>query len=213
MKEDKKTCLKKSDLSFGLRPIFDLIEPGSKVLDLGCGDGTLLEYLQRDKQVKGWGVEIDYNNVLCCIQRGISVFQGDIEEGLKDFRKDLYDYVIISQTMQEIRSLERLILEAVRIGKKVIVTFPNFAFMANRFILFFQGKSPVTANLPYVWYRSPNVHFFSISDFLYFCHEQKIKIVQKVYYCEKSFICNLLGKIYPNLFAQFSLIVLSNEVD
>lgn len=210
MRDAKHICIKEPALRPGLRLIADLIEPQSKVLDLGCGDGRLLEHLQKKKNVKGWGVDISHENVLCCIKRGISVFQGDIEDGLQDFRNDLYDYVIISQTMQEIRSLERLLLEAVRIGEKVVVTFPNFAFVSNRFFLLFKGRSPVTANLPYKWYRSPNVHFFSILDFTSFCKEQNLDIVKKVSYCEGSFFCRILSKVFPNLFAQFNLVVLSH---
>lgn len=212
MKDMNDSCHKKVELSYGLRLIADHVADNSRVLDLGCGDGSLLHFLKEHKNVKGWGVDISYENVLCCIKRGISVFQGDIEEGLDDFQNDLYDYVIISQTMQEIRSIERLMLEALRIGNQVIVSFPNFAFFANRIYLLFRGLSPVTANLPHAWYRSPNVHFFSINDFRYFCSDKNIQILNEVSYCEGARFCQYLAQVVPNVFAQHNMLVLKDKV-
>lgn len=194
----------------GVKIISRLVSPGMKILDLGCGDGALLEHLRETRDVQGWGVDIDYQNVLSCIRKGISVFQGDIEEGLSDFKNDLYDFVIINQTLQEIRSMERLLLEALRIGNRVIVTYPNFGFVSNRFYLFFRGHSPVTRNFPYAWYKSPNVHVFTASDFRIFCGENNVKIIKEIPYNDGSAFGSLIAKFYPNLFAQYNLVLLED---
>ncbi len=198
-------------LNRGLQMIAELIPAKSRVLDLGCGDGSLLYVLKKEKNVQGWGVDISYENVISCIQKGIPVFQGDIESGLKDFRNDLYDFVIISQTLQEIRALESLLIEALRIGKKVIVTFPNFGYFNNRMQLFFSGTSPVSSNLPFTWYKSPNVHFFTNRDFRVYCRANQIEILREIPYCEGSWFCRRIAQSLPNLFAQHNLAVIQKK--
>lgn len=195
----------------GLKIISEIISPGHRVLDLGCGDGTLLEYLRKEKNVHGWGLDIDYKNVLACIAKGIPVFQGDINEELPSFHDDLYDFVIISQTLQEIQFIEKLLLEALRISDKVIVTYPNFGYIANRFYLFFRGHLPVTKNFPHTWYRSPNIHLFSTNDFRNFCKANGIRIIREIPYNENTGPNALFGKLFPNLFAQYNLVILQGK--
>ena len=184
--------------------IFDTIEPKSKVLDLGCGDGTLLHMLVDKKQAKVQGIELDENLIYKCVEKGVSVFHGDIETGLSDYPDKSFDYAILNQSMQEIKNLIFVIEEALRVGKKVIIGFSNFAHYRARLRLFFRGKTPVTASLPYHWYDTPNVHFLSITDFNYFCEKQNIKVLKK-YYLGKCQHMNIL----PNLFALNAIFVIT----
>ena len=151
------------------RIIFSIIEPGSRVLDLGCGEGELLYPLVRDKHVRAQGIELNDKAIQECVKKGLSVFQDDIENSLREFPDNSFDYVILNQSMQEVRKADCVIHEALRIGNRVIIGFPNFAYFKSRSMLFFQGRSPVTKSLPYLWYDTPNVRFLSITDFTDFC--------------------------------------------
>ena len=153
----------------GIRPdhqvIFDMIEPGSRVLDLGCGTGDLLHLLARDKDARVQGIELDEKAIYECVKKGLSVCQSDIESGLAEYPDGSFDYVILNQSLQEIRKVSFLLREALRVGSRVIVGFPNFAHINARIWLFFGGKAPMTPSLPYRWYDTPNVRFLSIGDF------------------------------------------------
>jgi len=176
--------------------ILDIINKGSKVLDLGCGDGELLHDLVMVKKVKAEGVELNEENIYSCVEKGLSVYHRDIENGLKDYPDNAFDYVILNQIIQEIKNMEFLLNETFRVGKKVIIGFPNFAYIKARFDLFFKGRAPVTPSLPYQWYNSPNVHFGSLKDFKTFCSDNNIKII-KAYYLGNNNIVRFL----PNIFA------------
>lgn len=154
------------------RPDFDVIAgwvaPGDRVLDLGCGDGTLLKHLIDTRGVQGVGVEIDDANVLAAIRNGINVIQGNLERGLDEFADQAFDHVVLSRTLQTVRHTEGILLEMLRVGKEAVVSFPNFAYWKNlRSVL--DGRMPVSEDLPYQWYDSPNVRFFTLLDFEDLC--------------------------------------------
>ncbi|AKH38207.1 MULTISPECIES: methionine biosynthesis protein MetW [Nitrosomonas] len=154
------------------------IRPESRVLDLGCGDGTLLQYLQETLGVHGYGVEIDDANILACLNNGVNVVQSDLESGLSGFESDSFDYVILSQTLQAMRHTEKIIQEMLRAGKEGIVTFPNFGHWKNRLQVSL-GHMPVSQNLPYEWFDTPNVHLCTLSDFEQFCHQHGVHILER----------------------------------
>jgi methionine biosynthesis protein MetW len=187
---------KKEDLRLDHKVIGEMIEPGSVVLDMGCGDGDLLEYLVIQKDVKGSGVEISEEAIYRCVEKGLSVSHGDIDSGLREYPDKLFDYVIFNQTMQQVQKPDEAIKEALRIGKRVIVGFPNFCYLGARFQLFFGGHVPVTPSLPYTWYHTPNLHFLSISDFISFCRHEKITIENKIFLSDKGIV-----RFCPNLLA------------
>lgn len=160
--------------------IVSRVEAGARVLDLGCGKGDLLLRLVKERGVKGMGVEIDENAVIECIHKGLSVFQGDLDEGLNDYGDESYDYVILDQTLQVIRRPELVIAEMLRVGKKAIVSFPNFGYWKVRWKLLWSGHMPRTTKLPFYWYNTPNIHLLTISDFVAFCRERKIYILEEI---------------------------------
>jgi methionine biosynthesis protein MetW len=186
--------------------IYSIIEPRSRVLDLGCGEGDLLYPLVRDKNVQAQGIELNDKAIQECVRKGLSVFQDDIENSLREYPDNSFDYVILNQSMQEVKKVDCVIHEALRIGTKVIVGFPNFAYFKSRFMLFSRGRSPVTKSLPYLWYDTPNVRFLSIKDFEDFCGGKNIRIVESHYLGEKSTVKHL-----PNLFALNAVFVLTKS--
>ena len=154
------------------------VRMGSSVLDLGCGDGSLLRYLQDSRRVTGYGMEIDDDSILACVKNGVSVIQGDLERGLSGFEDRSFDYVILSQTLQAMKNSERVMREMLRVGREGIVTFPNFGYWKNR-LQIATGHMPVSDNLPYQWFDTPNVHLCTIADFERFCRERGIRIVER----------------------------------
>lgn len=170
---------------------------GSKVLDLGCGDGTLLTYLRDSLEVKGYGVEKDDANWLACLQNGTNVIQMDLEDGLSGFEDQSFDTVILSQTLQAMHHTQEIVQEMLRVGKEVIVTFPNFGYWRNR-IQITAGNMPVSKTLPYQWFDTPNVHLCTINDFDKFCKNYKISVIERKVITEGnevSFMPNLLGNL------------------
>jgi methionine biosynthesis protein MetW len=173
------------------------VAPESRVLDLGCGDGTLLKYLKSQRGVTGYGVEIDDSRVLACVRNGVNVIQGDLERGLAEFEDRSFDYVILSQTLQAVKNSERIIRDMLRVGRDGIVTFPNFGYWKNRLHVI-RGRMPVSDNLPYEWFDTPNVHLCTIADFERFCCERGIRIVERKVLTNGSavgFLPNLLGAL------------------
>jgi methionine biosynthesis protein MetW len=154
------------------------VSMGSSVLDLGCGDGSLLKYLMDSRRVTGYGVEIDDNRVLACAKNGVNVIQGDLERGLSEFENGSFDYVILSQTLQAVRNSERVVADMLRVAREGIVTFPNFGYWTNR-LQVLGGRMPVSDNLPYQWHDTPNVHLCTIADFERFCKDFGVKILER----------------------------------
>ena len=156
--------------------ISDLIEKNTRVLDVGCGDGTLMEYLKHNKEIDIRGIEISKDNVQKCLSKGLAVIEGDAEKDLLQFPDSSFDFVILSQTLQAFLSPEIVIKELLRVGKKAIVTIPNFGFWKVRLHLLFKGTMPITKNLPNEWYSTPNLHVCTIKDFYNFCENREIKL-------------------------------------
>ena len=148
--------------------IANWIKPEARVLDLGCADGSLLRYLAEQRASIGYGVEIDDERVIACIKNGVNVIQGDIERRLEEFADASFDYVVLSQTLQAVRSSERVVREMLRVGREGIVTFPNFGHWRNRLHVL-RGHMPVSENIPFEWYDTPNIHLCTITDFEQFC--------------------------------------------
>ncbi len=169
-----------ADVRFNYTRIASLIEPGSTVLDLGCGDGELLDLLRRERNTKGRGVEIGEEEIRACIRKGISVFQGDLDEGLIEYSSGSYDYVILNETLQALKDPVQIIREMVRVGRRAIVNFPNFGYIVNRLQLLLRGRMPQNNELPYSWHDTPNIHFCTRRDFTALCNELGIRILETV---------------------------------
>lgn len=171
-------------LTTGSRPDYDiivqLVAPGSRVLDLGCGTGELLERLVREKQVIARGVDLHQPSVSACISKGLSVFHGDLHEGLADLRDGSFDYVILSRTLQQVADPDTVIREMLRVGRRAIVSFPNFAYWPVRLHLLLHGTLPVSPALPYAWYNTPNIRLITIADFVDFCHKHGFVVEEKI---------------------------------
>lgn len=178
------------------KAVLEWIRQGSSVLDLGCGEGELLALLVREKSVKAQGIEINEQAIYECVARGLSVFHEDIDNGLSGYGDKTFDYVILNQSLQQVKKPDIVLKEALRVGKEVIIGFPNFAHYQARLQIFFAGKTPVTPSLPYAWYDTPNLHFLSVSDFIEYCHQRNIKLKKSVFIGK-----NRRVKIFPNLFA------------
>ena len=160
--------------------IADLIEPNTRVLDVGCGDGTLMEFLKNNKKIDIRGIEILKNNVQKCIGKGLTVIEGDAEKDLSQFPDGSFDFVILSQTLQAFLNPEKVITELLRVGKKAIVTIPNFGYWKVRLHLLIKGTMPITRTLPDEWYNTPNLHMCTIKDFFNFCENRKINLYKSI---------------------------------
>ena len=166
--------------------ISDLIENNTRVLDVGCGDGTLMKYLKDKKNVDTRGLEISKNNVQICISKGLTVIEGNAEKDLKQFPNSSFNYAILSQTLQAFYDPERVIDDLLNVAEKAIVTIPNFGFWKVRLDLLIKGTMPVTKNLPDEWYNTPNLHMCTLKDFFNFCSKKKIKLCKSLALHEKK---------------------------
>jgi methionine biosynthesis protein MetW len=184
--------------------IRDIIGPDSRVLDLGCGDGSLLQLLVTERSARAQGIEFSDSQILKCVARGVSVFHGDIETGLSEYPDKSFDYIILNQSLQEVVKIDFVLNEALRVGQKVIVGFSNFAYYKARIDIFFKGKAPITGSLPNPWYATPNLHFLSILDFEDYCSHKTVRIIARYYLGEHSLV-----HLLPNLRALNAIFVIS----
>lgn len=197
-------------MRFDLQIIASFVEEKSRVLDLGCGKGNLLEFLKLNKQVEGYGIEIDEDKVIAGIERGLPILRGDIIEETQDYADDTFDYVFLSLTLQQVYNPENVIKEMLRIGKKGIVSFPCFNHVSIKLQLLFTSKAPVTKELPYEWYDTPNIRIVTLKDFRIFCAKSKIKILKEL--AISSHHRATTGKIvrfFPNWRARYGIFLLS----
>ncbi|MDB9773420.1 methionine biosynthesis protein MetW [Candidatus Pelagibacter sp.] len=191
--------------------ISDLIEKNTRVLDVGCGDGILIEYLKYNKEIDIRGIEISKDNVQKCLSKGLTVIEGDAEKDLLQFPDSSFDFVILSQTLQAFLNPEIVIKELLRVGKKAIVTIPNFGFWKVRLHLLIKGTMPITKNLPDEWYNTPNLHMCTIKDFYNFCENRRIKLDNSLaLHNEKISSINKLNLNIKNLSAELGIFLIES---
>lgn len=188
----------RSDLSI----IADWITPNTRVLDLGCGDGTLLEHLKNQKSISGYGIEISPEAILSCTKRGVNVIKKDIDQGMAGFRDQSFDYVVMSQSLQTMHNTDKALLEMLRIGKEGIISFPNMGYIRARLQFALKGHMPVTKSLAHTWYETPNIHLCTIKDFENLCNQLNIEILERIVVDNDhearpgmNLLPNLLGKL------------------
>ncbi len=182
------------------------ISVGASVLDLGCGEGELLAYLTKERNIRAQGIELDPQAINRCVAEGLNVYQQDIDTGLSEYAEGSFDYVILNQTLQQVKKPALVLQEALRVGKKVVIGIPNFAYIKARASIFFRGRVPVTAALPYQWYDTPNLHFLSLADFTTYCKTRHIVIEQGAYRSGSREV-----RFRPNLFAEVGYFLLAKK--
>ena len=203
-----KHYLESKGLHLNYSIITNMIEPNLSVLDLGCGDGTLLKML-KNKGINARGIDINQDNIVKCLEKGLPVIQGDIDEGLQEYPDKSYDYVVLNQTLQSTEKPDFVIKEMLRVGNKVVVSFPNFGYWKVRFYLMFRGKMPKSRILPFQWYNTPNIHLLTIDDFYDFAKSQDFKIEQKICMTKAKVRKSILQKLFDNLFTEEVIFVIS----
>ncbi len=193
-----------------LHLITELVNSNSRVLDLGCGTGDLLHQLVTERNVLGHGLEIDVENVTACVEKGVPVLQGDLDEGLGEYLDHSFDYVILSQTIQAVKRPNDILKEMLRVGQTGIVSLINFAYFKVRWQLFWQGTMPKTKTLPYEWYDTPNIHLTTIKDFKALCEKNDLKIVKQIN-LGRSRKGGVFSNLFPNLFSDLSIFVIQHK--
>ncbi len=184
--------------------IVDWVDPASRVLDLGCGDGSLMAHLAETRDVTGYGVEIDIDNVVACVQRGVHVIQDDLNDGLSAFNDNTFDYVVMTQTLQAMARPDLLLEEMLRVGRQGIVTLPNFGHWRCRWQIGITGRMPISPALPAQWYDTENIHLCSLSDFEALCSERGIRVLQRevVNHAHQR---TRIARMLPNLFGEIAI--------
>lgn len=180
------------------------VTPGSHVLDLGCGDGELLAHLRDNFAVRGYGVEIDADRITACVGRGINVIEQNLNVGLGNLRDASFDTVIMTQALQAVEQPDALLEDMLRVGREVIITFPNFAHWATRFYLTFKGMMPVSEALPYTWYNTPNIHLCTFNDFDALCRQKNIRVLDRIA-VDGGQQGSVLARLFPNLFGEVAI--------
>ena len=199
-------------IRFDLQIIESWIEPGSSVLDLGCGEGDLLHYLTHHKSVSGTGIERNESKVVRCIEKGLSVIQGDINEEIGDYPDNRFDYVVLSQTLQQVYDPSTLLHAMLRVGARGIVSFPNFNHWRIRLQVLLTGRAPVTRTLPYQWYDTPNIRVLSLKDFYHYSREIGFDIITQVAISDPEQRRNgRFVRTMPNLFATYGIFMIGNS--
>jgi len=184
--------------------VMEWVAPGSRVLDLGCGDGTLLARLRETRQVRAYGLEIDLNNIVSCVAQGVNVIQADLDQGLSDFETASFDTVILLQTLQAVHFPINVLREMLRVGREGVVTFPNFGHWRSRMQLGLGGRMPVTPALPSQWYETENIHLFTLKDFDTLCDAQGIEVVDRVP-LDAQRRESRLSRAWPTMFSELAV--------
>jgi len=186
-----------------LRIISELIKPGARVLDLGCGTGDLLAWLQANKAVNGYGLEIDPANITTCLQKGVNVLEQNLDEGLSNFPSDSFDMVVMTETLQAVREPDLMLDEMLRIGRECIVTFPNFGHWRCRAQIVFHGRMPVEKHIPHTWYDTPNIHLCTFNDFERLCRDKSLRIVERFVVDPRHLNRPIINR-FPNFFGTYA---------
>ena len=187
-----------------LQLISDWIPADASLLDLGCGDGTLLAHLKQHKQIRGYGLEINQDNLAACFEKGVNVLEQDLDEGLGNFQNHRFDYVVMTQALQAVLRPDQILNEMLRVGREAIITFPNFGHWRVRAYLGLKGGMPVSSALPYEWYNTPNIHLCTVQDFETHCRKSNIRILERQV-INRHHRSGLLARLWPNLFGEIAI--------
>ncbi|MFC2972126.1 methionine biosynthesis protein MetW [Azotobacter bryophylli] len=187
-----------------LEIIQEWIPAGSRVLDLGCGNGELLAWLRDNKRVSGYGLEIDQANIAACLSKGVNVIEQDLDKGLGNFASDSFDVVVMTQALQAVHYPDRLLEEMLRVGRTCILTFPNFGHWRCRLYLASRGEMPRSEFLPYTWYNTPNIHFCTFRDFEALCRERRVRVLQRLA-VDREHRHGLASRLWPNLLGEIGI--------
>ncbi|KAA0694312.1 methionine biosynthesis protein MetW [Halopseudomonas laoshanensis] len=187
-----------------LEIIQEWIKPGSRLLDLGCGDGELLRYLSEQRKVTGYGLEIDPEKINACIDNGVNVIEQNLDTGLSNFGDNTFDSVLMTQALQAVHYPDQVLEEMLRIGREAILTFPNFAHWRCRLYLGTKGRMPVSEFMPYTWYNTPNIHFCTFKDFEALCRERSIRILDRLV-VDQTHRSGVLSGLWPNLLGEIAI--------
>lgn len=194
----------KLDIRLDHKLILGMVAEDTSVLDLGCGEGDLLYLLEKEKKVRGQGIEFSEQAIYSCVEKGLSVHHGDIDSGLSEYGDDSFDYVILNESLQQVWNPDNVVKEALRVGRKAIIGFPNFGYYPVRMQVFFGGITPVTTSLPYMWYNTPNVHFISIKDFRGYCEKRGFVVLESLFIRK-----DMVVRVMPNLFSDTAIFMIA----
>jgi len=187
-----------------LEIIAELINPGARVLDLGCGEGDLLDWLQRNKRVNGYGLDVGPENITTCVRKGVNIIEQNLDRGLDNFPDNSFDIVVMTETLQSVRMPHRLLDEMLRIGEQCIVTFPNFGHWRSRLYLALKGRMPMARHLPHSWYETPNIHLCTFKDFEHLVRDKGLTVIERFVVNADHFTRPLMN-LFPNLFGHIAL--------